>query len=159
MQPFLTELCRTWPPCWIRITIYWNKPGTFKIRYSKEFSGFLQPTGYSGNYFTGDARPFLVWLLLSCLSPGSSATPLLLILCFRDSDMPHETRGSLTPWFAHAVPCAQEGLTLHPSLYDPANSLSIIQFQFHEALPGLLSLLNQAPLPLFIDPSIIAIVI
>ena len=48
---------------------------------------------------------------------------------------------------------------MYPSLYDLANALSIIQFQFHEALPGLLSLLTHGPLPLFTDPFIIAIVI
>ena len=47
----------------------------------------------------------------------------------------------------------------HYALIPLLSTLSIIQFQFHEALPGLLRLLTHGPLPLFIDPSIIAIVI
>ena len=101
MQPLFIELCQTWPPCWIRITIYANKPGTFKICYSKEFSGILQPTGYNGNYFTGDARPFLIWFLLTCPSLGSSATSLLLMLC---------ASGILTCPMKHGAP-SYHGLT------------------------------------------------
>lgn len=66
--------------------------------------------------------------LLSCLSPGSFATPSTLYA--REWICPYETLGSPHACARERYPMAQEGLTMHPSLYDPAKLYLSSNFSF-----------------------------